>query len=255
MIKSAICILGVCITAATARVYHSEDLDTRKKIVVIDTHIANNQVNMPYMCGSVAAQFGYKSSFSDSEFRIHGQGFRHGENVVNIIASRIDQSKYCIYHIAWFQPGRENQDHREPKMFYVEALDKVKDLKNVVAVNLSLAGPNRKESYLEDEFVALESLTSSGIKVIVAAGNDGIDLPKSQCWTYPACLQKTVSHPENFYVVGGKPNQIGRKPTNYSSYLKVNLEEWIDQGQPSMTGTSQATANFTSKMFSRGEIK
>lgn len=256
MMKASLYILGICVAAATAQVPKFEDLDTRKKIVVIDTPMADTQVDKSFMCknGTVPANIGYKSHFSAIEQNVHGYQFRHGENIINIIASKMDERKYCIYHIAWYVPGQEQVTGGEDKRFYLAALNKVKTLKNVVAINMSLAGPNKQDSYLGFEFDMLEQFTASGIKVIVAAGNEHTELKADNCWTYPACLQKKVSHPENFYVVSGKLTHEGRQYQNYSSFLKVELEEWQNQGEPMFSGTSQATANFTSKMFSRGNL-
>lgn len=256
MIKSVLYIFMVMIIASAAIQYKFEDDDHRKKIVVIDTPIAEHQVNAPYMCknGTVSSVMGYSSYLSVLKQKFVSFIFRHGENVVGIIASKIDQSKYCIYHIAWYHPGLLTSNGNADVKYYTDALDQVFKLKHVVAVNLSLSNNlNYQSLYSIKEEQSLNKLTKSGIKVIVAIGNKNFDLPETNCYVYPACLQPKMEKPMNFFVVGGKSVSLAvHSPiSNYSKYLRVDLEDWVLQGNPQFTGTSQATANFTGKMFSK----
>jgi subtilisin family serine protease len=255
MSKTILYMLGISLAAYAAQQPKFQDQETRKKIVVLDTPIASDQKDQPYMCknGTVSSQLGHPSYLSKLEQSLVDYKFRHGENVVNIIASRMNREKYCIYHIAWFHPGEENVFGQTDKAYYTESLKMILALKNVSGLNMSLAGPNMKQSYVEYEFQVLNAMTERGVKIVVAAGNDNTDLTKDNCFTYPACLQKKVKHPENFYVVGGikVPWSLRRPVSNKSEYLKIDLEEWVNQGDPEFSGTSQATANFTSKLFSK----
>jgi hypothetical protein len=87
--------------------------------------------------------------------------------------------------------------------------------------------------------------------MVVAAGNEDISLD-DRCVIYPACYlkqmreMKEVVNVSNFIVVGAK--DTGSSNTG----LVVTVTAvGKNQGYPKMTGTSQATANFTGKLFSK----
>lgn len=231
--------------------------DKRLKIVVVDTPIAEAQLTKPYMCknGSFSIDPRRKSynPTSDEDLGI----FHHGQNVVGLIGDQIDSTKYCIYHIAFFF---EHDNDNMPK--YTNALMKILKLKNLAGVNLSVSNDPRatpgRSAYDKFEDIILTALATTGIKVVVAAGNSHLLLTKTECNVYPACLRLKMSKKaqKNFYVVGSSTyykNYDGSVHifSNLSDDLGIFEEDGVDVGTPPMTGTSQATAIFTGKLFSR----
>lgn len=227
--------------------------DVRKKIVVVDTPISDAQLTQPYMCkdGSISMDKTRSSHFGPNEQNV----VRHGENVVGLIGSRIDTTKYCILHIAFY--FKQDQENYIP--LYLGALLKIEEYRNVVGINLSLAASkNVKGSYLKEESYILRAFAISGVKIITAAGNSHEELTKKKCFVYPACTKKRLSSAaaDRFYIVGsntfymnsdGSPHEF----SNFSYDLDIELENGVNQGVPAMNGTSQATAIFTGKLFSR----
>jgi subtilisin family serine protease len=168
-------------------------------------------------------------------------GHGHGSNVIGLIGEKIDTNKTCIVSIKLEVDGSKN-----PEKAIIEAMDMAEKLKPV-AVNISWAGAVSFESELK----SIIRMISSGVKVVVAAGNEGISLD-TYCGIYPACyLQKmkdmnNVINISNFIVVGAKDTGS----SNTGTVVTVTAIG-KDQGYPKMTGTSQATANFTGKLFSK----
>ena len=100
-----------------------------------------------------------------------------------------------------------------------------------------------------EEYNLFKKIISSGIKVIVSAGNERVDLSKN-CNYYPACYRIP-----GMTIVGSKNN--GKK-AYYSNYglKEMKWEEGTDiistlpQGQwGKMSGTSQATAIRTNRLL------
>lgn len=258
MIKSLFYILLIAgCASANTRIRLNTGEDLRKKIIVLETPIEDSQVNEDYMCknGSVASSIGRNSHMSELELNFYGDSrVHHGTNIVGIIGSKIDKSKYCIYHISYIYPASEDSFGYLKMMWYYAAIRKASKLKNVVGINMSLASNNAANQFNQEELAALSNMTKRGIQVVVAAGNDNLDLTKENCFTYPACLQPMVGKPENFHVVGGVklPWGVVHNPSsNKSEYLRMDLDAWLEQGTPKLSGTSQAAANFTGKLFSK----
>lgn len=205
--------------------------ETRQKIVVIDTGVWAFQSLEPYMCDN--SRLGVGPSWIDK----HG----HGSNVIGLIGSKIDSKKTCIVSIKL-----DISQSTNPEVEILKAAQMAEKL-NPVAVNISMAGTLHYDS--EQEVII--RMINKGIKVIVAAGNEDINLDK-QCVIYPACylrdikLTKTFVNTSNFLVVGAKDTGS----SNVGSVVTVTAVG-AKQGIPVMTGTSQATANFTGKLFSK----
>jgi hypothetical protein len=195
--------------------------ETRQRIAVIDSGIRRSMLDEDYMCKDMPI---FTTGVSGWDY--HG----HGTNVVGLIGERINTKKYCI--TSYSLPSTENNMND-----IIYFLFKMQN-HNVVGVNISMAsaGFNRPEGEM------IKHLTDKGVKVFVAAGNEGIELG-AFCDIYPAChKQKNKS----IIVVGNKYN----KNSNYGQYVDI----WVDgnnKGYMSMTGTSQATAITTGVYFSK----
>jgi hypothetical protein len=171
-----------------------------------------------------------------------GDNHGHGSNVIGLIAEKINPKKTCIVSVKLEIPK-----NRDPEIFILKAMEITEKMKPV-GVNISMSGSVRFSSELRS-FIRLLSI---GTKIIVAAGNERLDLDKTGCPIYPACYLDDIKKKENrintsnFIVVGAKDTGS----SNIGSVVTV-VAVGKDQGYPKMTGTSQATANFTGKLFSK----
>lgn len=206
--------------------------ETRQKIVVIDTGVSFRQSLRPYMCKN--------STYSTYGTWVDKHG--HGTNVIGLIAEKINPEKTCIVSVKLEIPK-----NRDPEGYILKAMEITEKMKPI-AVNISMSGSARFTS----ELYSVMRLLAFGTKIIVAAGNDSMDLDKKGCPVYPACYlddmkkRNKVINTKNFIVVG----TTDTNSSNVGSVVTVK-EKGKDQGYPKMTGTSQATANFTGKLFSK----
>ena len=205
--------------------------ETRQKIVVIDTGIKMFQSLSPYMCKN--GRLGSNSSWLDK----HG----HGSNVIGLIGDKIDPIKTCIVSIK-LDLGQSLTPEKD-----IATVMEMTEKLNPIAVNISMSGVIHYES----EKQSFIRLINKGTKIIVAAGNESLNLDRG-CLIYPACYLKDIksdrasSSVSNFFVVGAKDTGS----SNTGSVVTVTAVG-KKQGYPVMTGTSQATANFTGKLFSK----
>lgn len=194
--------------------------EKRQRVGVIDTGINRSLLDEDFMCKDMPI------------FSVRKQGWDydgHGTNVVGLIAKNMDKSKYCITSYS-LSPN-------EPLHEVVYFLFKMQE-HGVIGVNISLASSGAFNA----EEAMIKALTDRGVRVFVAAGNDGLNL-NINCDIYPACYKTTNP---NITVVGNK----GNKMSNRGKYIDM----WIDgnnKGYRSMTGTSQATAIATGLHFSK----
>ncbi len=227
--------------------------ETRKKIVVFDTQINKAQYDASYMChigssvGSVSVVEGVKSYLDKPKLTIYDE---HGQDIVESISSRMDKSKYCIYHIVY-----TTSEHSK-EVDYIKALNVASSLVNVAGVNMSLSSPNDPKNYLTIEFTVIQKWLNQGVKVIVAAGNDRLLLTEHRCFVYPTCLKLKLKKNENFFVVGNStfetdPNSRYKLTTNLTQDFPMVFEDGKSEYFQNLSGTSQATAHFTGKMFSK----
>lgn len=187
------------------------------KVAIIDTGLSNAYVKNVQLCDR-----GHKD-FS-------GQGLNdtngHGTNITGIITEHTNTTNYCIIIIKAY-----NFDTH--KNYITNALQYVSNL-NVDIINLSGGGPGT----IEEERVAVEKILNKNILLVVAAGNDGINLDEN-CNYYPACYDKRV------IVVGANKSY-----SNYGTPVHViRTGEDVSGFGIVMHGTSQATALQTSKII------
>jgi subtilisin family serine protease len=190
-------------------------------VAVIDTGVSFAQKHLLCKNGNIS----YTSTLYDN----HG----HGTNVVGIIGSTMNKKKYCIISYKFYENGISGaQAIKNISKALRNAIDR-----GVKIINLSLEGPQP----VSVERKLIKEALDKGIIVVVAAGNDGINLDK-KCKSYPACYK--FKH-KNFIVVGAKDMRL-----NFGSMIDY-CEKGYRQGKPVLSGTSQATANFTKKLVKK----
>lgn len=213
----------------------SSQKETRKKIAVIDSGIDLNDPKLkPYICNV-------------GNYDFTGEGLQdthgHGSNVSWLIVKNLSPKEYCVMALKYFSTRNGSLALEwEVKSFY-RAVEY-----GAVLINFSGGGPLSSSS---ETMVILQAL-SKGIKVVVAAGNNGTDLSKN-CNYFPACSVKD----KNFYVVGSTYENGDRLPSSNFNGPVVNWENGYMQEGPNgirLTGTSQATAIFSGKLL-RGVYK
>lgn len=194
-------------------------LETRTRVAIIDTGIDFEKAQ-PYLC-------------ADGHKDFTGRGLNdvnnHGTNIAGIYAKRMNTKTHCLMIIKFFH------DFEADTEYVIVALEHAKRYK-AKYVNLSLSGAT---GIPREEF-AIEELLNQGAIVAVAAGNEGINLSKT-CKAFPACYPFTS---KNFIVVGNKNSAR----SNYGGPVTVIEEGMNITGFGiTMSGTSQATANYLSK--------
>lgn len=216
---------------------NSHAQETRKKIVVLDTGIYAQQAKKKYMCKN-----GYISLSKGNPKSTHD----HGPNIVDLIGTRIDIKKYCVFSIRVYNHNIQTEG-------YLKAFDVISNMTNVVAVNISTssstATKHSEEPYLLKEHAGISKLVFKNIKVNVAAGNAKRKMGAKDCESWPACLKPYYEYLgyNNFDVVGSNTGNY----SNYSEEFEIHIQDGTNKGEPSMSGTSQSTAIFTGEEFSK----
>ena len=226
----------------------------KKVILVIDTGVTLKISKKEYMCTHIKSALSivrYESGILSSASRA-----LHGSNIVGLIGNRINTKKYCIVSIRTFTDYDSSIMNN-----YLRSLALAKSIPDIVAVNLSIQtdGLPEVEQYSKKEHEAIQLLLNSGVKVVVAAGNGNRLLSKKTCTSYPACLKMRVKNAHNFYVVGSAKTPCKSKycekekalSSNWSKYMPMSFENGMNAGSPKMSGTSQATAIKTGRLFSK----
>jgi subtilisin family serine protease len=159
----------------------------------------------------------------------------HGTNVSGLIEQYAGDANYCQIIIRWYMSGMDAGMLKTNLALGVKAaIDAKADI-----INISGGG---KEPYeLEHKYIKLA--LDKGIKVIVAAGNDGNNLDYN-CNYFPACYDKRI-------VVIGNVNQNGVRHylSNYGKIVN-HYVVGVDRCAQGicMTGTSQSTAIVTGRI-------
>jgi hypothetical protein len=128
----------------------------------------------------------------------------HGTYIANIIGAELGDADYCIvvYNV-WDENGNVHDLIRMSISAY-----RMASVNGVSVMNYSLQG--FAHSYIERN--ALVRVTSSGLKIFVAAGNDNIDL-NQVCSSYPACYDIP-----GLVVVGAHSDSDPQARASYSNY-------------------------------------
>ena len=203
--------------------YGKDNLEYRKRVVVIDSGLNKSDLDKRYMCGDIA---------SISPDKVHNDHHKrgHGTNTVSIISKGMDYDKYCITMIR-IQKTKGNG--------YIKAIDAgFRSIKyasrNLYAINISM----RTFVYNYESFKVFKELARNGVQINAAASNEGKNIDK-KCRIFPACYSKLIKSP-NFKVIGASQNF-----SNYGNVVDVFVSGG-PRGIPLMQGTSQATALYTS---------
>ncbi len=206
------------------------------RIAVIDSGYTITKYSNVIFC-----EDGHKDLTKTGLIDNHG----HGTHIVNTIVSNLKNNvDYCIILIKWFDPKMSKYYAMHTSRTAFEYLL----TQNVDIINYSAGGSGNS---IEDRN-NIVSLLKKGIKIFVAAGNDGENLNKD-CYYYPACYKI-----KRLEVVANK--DLTGKRVSSSNYGKVvtRWEVGVDivqdtgyNGPRALTGTSQATAIATAKEINR----
>lgn len=197
-------------------------------VAVIDTGIDSSVINL---CNN-----GHKDFTNTST----GDTMGHGTHVAGLINRNAGSTKFCIFNLKFYSPKMS-----------VSSIDAIRSAikyameMKVNFINISGGGP----VYDREEASLIKEALDRGIKIVVAAGNNGANLDNN-CSYYPACYDKRL------IVVGNLTKAGLRSPSsNYGSIVKVwevgtDVESNLPNGNIGvMTGTSQATAVHTGKLL------
>lgn len=212
---------------------YSQPIETRIKIAVIDTGIRNLSEIMPFLC-----KMGHQNFVDPTKapFDEHG----HGTVVSWLIIRNLDPNKYCIVIYKYTSGLRRNSNSLQNSIIAIRA-----------AVNFGVRYINYSSTgygYNAEEVAMYKIVLAHNIRVIVAAGNNGINL-NSKCVIFPACAP--LKHP-NFYVIGNCNNGHYHPTSNYGGPVKI-CRNGEQQGPSNlqMSGTSMSTAIFTNELILR----
>lgn len=206
--------------------------ETRKAVAIVDTGINSLLLNKPFMCKDMHADF-TGMGIVDS----HG----HGTNIAGIIARKLNPKTHCLLIIKYWHTTTNPWGKYYLHEVHTSVLSYLKAVKPAV-INFSSAG----FGFSSLEFNTYGSLIDSGTKIVVAAGNSALNLDES-CDTFPACY---FFNEPNFYVVGASKTPLSNKngPVNV-----IRPGNNVCGFGKCMTGTSQAAAQFTADLISKGK--
>lgn len=215
------------------------------KIAIIDSGINKNFKTLSHLCAD-----GHKS-FTGSPWDEDGTGeMRHGTNIAQIISNYIGNvPNYCLLIYKVIDMKAYNLETQVSAAINFA----IQNEADVINISLSEQIPNLKERK------AIEQALDQNIVVIVAAGNNNIDLD-IDCIIYPACYKFTkiekgkIVPKKGFTVVGNYQEPGIRNPT--SNRGQKTITSWevgtnIRAGGVLLTGTSQAAAALTGKLSRR----
>lgn len=211
--------------------------ETRKVIAILDSGIRNIPNLNKLLCENLSRDFTQMGLQDATE---NG----HGTNIAGIIASKMNSKTHCLAIIKYFHAyALPYGNRRDPRTIATMVINYLKFLKPDY-INISGAGG----PFDFNEYTILGDLLDQGTKIVVAAGNNKLDLTENSCSIFPACYY--FDNP-NFYVVGANTVQ-----SNFNGPVKYKRPGIEQCGfNICLTGTSQATANMTAELISKEEAK
>jgi hypothetical protein len=160
----------------------------------------------------------------------------HGTNVAGLILKDINPKRVCIKVVKYFNKNDTEQERIEvvPKI-----LSRLSE-SDYLLLNFSGNGV----APLSSEETSLRLALGRGAYIVVAAGNESMDLSK-RCESYPACYRSLQKY-EGFRVVTDNGLQAANKggPAKYSENGRGQCYKDI-----CLNGTSQSTAIHTNKLL------
>lgn len=205
--------------------------ETRKRVAIIDTGINPDTIDKKYLCK------GPHFDLTDTDMRDRRW---HGTHMYAIITRNINPKTQCVLIVKYI-------DIKPPvSMEQVFAPFDVLLTQNVSYINYSSSG----RVYFKKEETAIKALLKKKVHVVVAAGNDDINL--EYCTAYPACYKFDSNY---FHVIGnGLDSKFKFNHTNYNGPITTyingnNVCVTVNKYPMCMSGTSQATAKFTSELI------
>lgn len=205
--------------------------DGRLRVYVLDTYVSSGFLNRSYICGEARRNHTQLGEYDN-----------HADNVTEIIGRSIDTDRYCVYPVTVLSKNKGRFVFLQEA--YIRALYRIHKDPLARGLNLSMAGPD----VVKGELSVIRSLLRKGTKVVVSAGNDSKILRVGSCGVFPACFKLLVED-RNFIVV----SSVDFKKAN-----KVRFPHVVEKGYKvghsvKLTGTSQAAAVHTGRLFSKGE--
>jgi len=195
---------------------HMDTIDkTRKtKVSIIDSGINYRQIQSDKLCTV------YGSNVIDTR--------HHGQFIFDIISSHMHKGQ-CAYVFRVFAQDDTNSMQR-----IVKAINVSIQL-HVDIINMSYSGGG----FSDIEYQAIKRAIDAGIKIVVAAGNNGMNLDEG-CSVYPTCYSKLINN-KNFIVVGSVDFKGGNKGKVVDVYAPGHYND--------KKGTSISAANVTANIL------
>lgn len=218
--------------------------ETRLKVAIIDTGIKSEVKVKGVSLSKYMCQDGHEDLTGMGLRDVHG----HGTNIAAIIADGMDYKTQCMVIIKFWH-SKQHEAEKIKQKTNTAYFSKITAKGVGAAINSGAKIINMSQSggtFFPAEEALIKRATGDGIKVVVAAGNNGLNL-SLVCEAYPACYD---IRSKNFIVVA---NYVGNMVSSLSNYGgPVNAFEDgtnITAGGYTMTGTSQAAAIRTSKIL------
>jgi subtilisin family serine protease len=196
--------------------------ESRFKIAVLDTGVKPMKELQPYMCSS-----GHRGIAANTTYDSHG----HGTNIAGLIARNLDPAKHCIVVVKIFDYASGTKVGDTPQV--VEGILHAINLR-VDMINLSM---NSGTDPFDKEYYAMMLALSSGIRIVLSAGNESTNLDKEKL--YPVSYDYN-KYRDKVYIVGSNSGNY----SNTGSVVKYKING-TKRGYKKLSGTSQSAAIFS----------
>lgn len=201
--------------------------EERKRLLIIETGVNVTSTLKLFLCND-----GHKSFLPNTLWSEDKIG--HGTTIVKTIAEKLDHQKSCVVIYKTADKGVESDKRAEAYATALLSLTR-KPPNNLQVVLLAL----EDVGYFYKEIDWFNSiLAKSNIKIVVAAGNGGLQLRENkECPIYPACLKGHLSNKEQFHVIGSSDGNFN-KGSLITAYRKSDG-----------LGTSISAARYASELM------